>query len=248
MKVQKHLDLMVMSNVKLVVSIINKKYPSIREDPEVLLSYGCMGLRQAALRFDPSKGYRFSTYCWYWIRQSLTRYLYSSDLIRKPIHVKEKISKLKRYVKEFKAKEGRAPTKQEIADHFDIDRDKVDLLISNSLSTVSLNQTANNTDSLDELIDLIADNRVLLPAEELEVQHMHENIQEALDILTPREKDFILKKFGFHGEVYSLQQIADESYPRVSRERCRQVISKALNKLRQNYDVHHNLKSWVGSL
>ncbi len=236
-------DKMIMHNIRLVVTIANK-YPGAELPAGDLIQEGMLGLRNAAIKFDPSRGYRFSTYAYWWIKQAISRAIYSSRIVRLPVHVTEKINKMKKLTHEYKKKYYETPSKEYLAAELDITVERVHELLLHYSKVGSLNAYATNSDSADtEILDLLYDQDAISPDDHIQGQDLHDSVRAALDILPARDREMIMYKMGFGCVPMSLQAIAD--IYGVSRELVRARINKALGRLRSDAFVVSALKEYI---
>ena len=222
---------LIKANPRLVVSIA-KRYIGRGVPFLDLIQEGNLGLMKAVEKFEVERGFRFSTYATWWIRQTITRSIADQGrTIRVPVHMGDRIRLLYRTTHEMEQKLGRSPTTEELAEQLDVPASKVDWMMRVSWLPLSLESPINDDEEDSELGQFLEDQSTPTPIQSAYARLLREKVEEVLETLPPREARILRLRFGLeNGRTYTLEEVGQKFG--LTRERIRQIESKALRRLR----------------
>ena len=228
---------MVEANLRLVITMALKQLHQGHNHSLTLadlIQEGNFGLMRAARKFDPALGYRFSTYASFWIRQAMSRAIADqAKMVRVPAHIAELTKTAYRTIALLVQSLGRQPTVDELAAKLNVSKETAALVLLNMAETFSLDDEIGDSGDGEDFIDMLKDADAVVPEEAAETALLREEVREALEELTEREREVVNLRYGLHGgKAHTLQELG--AHFKVSRERVRQIEGQALRKLRKS--------------
>jgi RNA polymerase nonessential primary-like sigma factor len=224
---------MIVSNLRLVVKIARNYYNRGMEFSD-LIEEGNLGLLRAVEKFDPERGFRFSTYATWWIRQTIERAIMNQTrTIRLPIHVLRELNMYLTMEKQIMKKQSHEPSHQEIADALDKSIDDVKKMMELNEHMISLDaQVSHDNNVTKPLVEALPDKNAIDPAEQLATEHMHASLEKCLEVLNDKQREVLCRRFGLNGyERETLEEVGKAIG--LTRERVRQIQMHALKTLRE---------------
>ena len=237
------IDELTKANLRLVVSVAKRYVGGSGMTFLDLVQEGNIGLMKAVSKFDYHKGYKFSTYAMWWIRQSVTRAIADqSKTIRIPVHLRETMNKIKRYSRDFFLSTGREPTREEIASYVNKPLDRVEEIMLCFHDPVSL-ETPIGEEEDSFIVDFISDERMPEQFHSIEYIMMRDELNEIISTLSEREQTILRLRYGFlNGRIWTLEEVGKIFH--VTRERIRQIEERALRRLKSKRTTKQ-LKSYI---
>ena len=227
---------MVEANLRLVITMALKQLHQGHNHSLTLadlIQEGNFGLMRAARKFDPALGYRFSTYASFWIRQAMSRAIADqAKMVRVPAHIAELTKTAYRTIALLVQSLGRQPTVEELAANLNVTKDTAALVLLNMAETFSLDDEIGESGEGEDFVDMLKDHDAVVPEEAAETAILREEVRQALEELTEREREVVNMRYGLTGgKAHTLQELG--AHFKVSRERVRQIEGQALRKLRK---------------